>query len=255
MVDTLELSLRGFLVRGLPSICEGDQLATMIEERADLQDGDVLCIASTVVAKAEGRQRSLKSYEPSGLAMKLAGPLNKDPRFVQAVLEESKEVLLTHPFLLVVTNFGHTCVNAGIDRSNVPGDEQMLLLPRDPSASARQIRNVLSRDCAVIVTDTCGRPFRCGVAGAALGCAGIAPIRDWRGQEDLQGRTLEITLEAVADELAGIANLLMGEADGGTPVAILRGLSYPREGGDLFWPDEKDMIRRHLRPASARPPV
>ena len=218
----------------------------MIRERFAVQDGDVVCIASTVVSKAEGRARRLEDYSPSPRAEEIAGRLEKDPRFVQAVLEEAEEVLLDHPFLLVATRFGHIGVNAGIDRSNV-GEGRILLLPVDPGASAEEIRRRLGRDCAVIVTDTCGRPFRCGVAGVAIGWAGIAALRDWRGERDLEGRELEITLEAIADEVAGMANLLMGEAGDGTPAAVLRGLALPKAGARLFRPRELDVIRARLR--------
>ncbi|NYT02902.1 MAG: coenzyme F420-0:L-glutamate ligase [Methanosarcinales archaeon] len=235
-----------YLVRGLPRIREGDDLASMIESRVDLMDGDVVCLASTIVAKAEGRAFFLDDFAPSSRAMEIAEPLGKDPRFVQAVMDESREILLDSPFLLVVTSFGHICVNAGIDQSNVD-QGRILLLPRDPSASAERIRRGLSRDCAVIITDTCGRPFRRGVGGVAIGWSGIAPLKDWRGQQDLSGRPLEITLEAIVDEIAGMANLMMGEAGGGTPAVVIRGLDYPRSGDTLFRPVDEDVIRRRLR--------
>jgi coenzyme F420-0:L-glutamate ligase/coenzyme F420-1:gamma-L-glutamate ligase len=236
-----------FLVRGLPVVEEGDNLAQLIESRFDLQDGDVICIASTVVAKSEGRFRDLEDFEPSPRAVEISRALGKDPRFVQAVLEESADVLLDRPFLLVVTRFGHICVNAGIDQSNV-GENRLLLLPKNPSASAKSIRERLRRNCAVIITDTCGRPFRCGVAGIAVGWSGIAALRDWRGKTDIHGRMLEITLEAVVDEIAGAANLLMGEAGDSTPAAVIRGLSYSGSGGILFRPQSQDVIRSHLKP-------
>lgn len=239
-------SLQGYTVPGLPLVREGDDLAALVKSRFELQDGDVLLLASTIVAKAEGRFRMLEDYRPSPRALKIASDLGKDPRFVQAVLEESADVLLERPFLLVATRFGHIGVNAGIDQSNV-GEGRILLLPEDPSASAEAIRERLHCDCAVIVTDTCGRPFRTGVAAVAIGWAGIGPLRDWRGERDLHGRPLEITLEAVADEMASAANLLMGEAGGGTPAVVLRGLDYPRCGQSLFRTEEQDVIRRHLR--------
>jgi coenzyme F420-0:L-glutamate ligase/coenzyme F420-1:gamma-L-glutamate ligase len=234
------------LVRGLPSIGEGDELAAMIEDRFPVRDGDVVCIASTVISKSEGRARRLEEYSPSARAEEIAERLDKEPEFVQAVLEESVEVLLDRPFLLVATKFGHVGVNAGIDRSNV-GQDRILLLPTDPTASADRIRRGLKRDCAVIVTDTCGRPFRCGVAGVAIGWSGIAPLRDWRGERDREGRELEITLEAIVDEIAGMANLLMGEGGDGTPVVVVRGLELPRSGGRIFRPRELDVIRDRLQ--------
>ncbi len=234
------------LVRGLPSIGEGDDLAAMIEDRFPVRDGDVVCIASTVVSKAEGRARKLEVYTPSARAAEIAERLDKDPRFVQAVLEESEDVLLDTPFLLAATKFGHIGVNAGIDRSNVGGG-RILLLPENPRASADRIRRDLKKECAVIVTDTCGRPFRCGVAGVAIGWSGIAALRDWRGKRDLEGRELEITLEAIVDEIAGMANLLMGEGGDGTPVVVVRGLELPRSGGRIFRPRELDVIRDRLQ--------
>jgi len=235
----------GFLVRGLPVIKEGDEIASLIESLFELQDGDVLCIASTVVAKSEGRFRDLMDYEPSARAKDIAEALGKDPRFVQAVLDESDEVLLDKPFLLVATKFGHIGINAGIDQSNVGGD-RILLLPENPMMSADRIRRKLSKRCAVIVTDSCGRPFRCGVTGVAVGWSGIGPIRDWRGEKDIHGRALEITLEAVVDEIAGMANMLMGEAGDGTPVAVVRGLKYPAVDGTLFMPKDGDIVRKRL---------
>lgn len=238
-------SIQGYQILGLPIIKEGDDLAFLVESLFELEDGDVLCIASTIVAKSEGRFRRLDDYEPSSRAVEIAGTIGKDPRFVQAVLDESSEILLEKPFLLVVTKFGHIGVNAGIDQSNV-GDGRILLLPENPSASAESIRKRLGKDCAVIITDTCGRPFRCGVAGVAVGWGGIAALRDWRGRSDMYGRELEITLEAIVDEIAAMANLLMGEAGDGTPAVVFRGLRYPRSGGMVFMPQEKDVIRPKL---------
>lgn len=239
-------SLQGYLIQGLPVIKEGDDIATLVQSLFELQDGDVLCLASTIVAKSEGRFRDLGSYAPGPRAMKIAEEIRKDPRFVQAVLDESAEVLLEKPFLLVATRFGHIGVNAGIDQSNV-GDDRILLLPEDPSASAAKIRRRLGKDCAVIITDTCGRPFRNGVAGVAVGWAGIAALRDWRGECDMHGKVLEITLEAIVDEIASAANLLMGEAGAGTPAVVFRGLVYPRSGDSVFMPVDKDVIRPHLK--------
>jgi coenzyme F420-0:L-glutamate ligase/coenzyme F420-1:gamma-L-glutamate ligase len=240
-------SMQGYVIRGLPIIKEGDDIASLVKSLFNFQYGDVLCLASTIVAKSEGRFRELESYHPTDRATEIARNVGKDPRFVQAVLDESVEVLLERPFLLVVTRFGHVGVNAGIDQSNV-GDSRILLLPEDPSASAKRLRAELGKDCAVIITDTCGRPFRSGVAGVAIGWAGIAALRDWRGEQDLHGKALEITLEAIVDEIAAMANLLMGEAGDGTPAVVFRGLKYPRSGGDsVFMAEDKDVIRPHLR--------
>lgn len=239
--------MQGYVIRGLPIIKEGDDVASLVKSLFNFQDGDVLCLASTIVAKSEGRFRELESYHPTDRAMEIARNVGKDPRFVQAVLDESEEVLLDQPFLLVATRFGHVGVNAGIDQSNV-GDARILLLPEDPSACAKRLRAELGKDCAVIITDTCGRPFRSGVAGVAVGWAGIAALRDWRGEQDLHGKALEITLEAIVDEIAAMANLLMGEAGDGTPAVVFRGLKYPRSGGDsVFMAEDKDVIRPRLK--------
>lgn len=239
-------SVEIFLIQGMPKIKEGDDLASIIESNFSLESGDVVCIASTIVSKSEGRIRSLEAFCPTQRAFEIAKALGKDPRFVQAVLDESKELLLQSPFILSATRFGHIGVNAGIDQSNV-GEGSVLLLPVNPSASASLIRSRFIQDCAVIITDTCGRPFRCGVAGIALGCSGIAPLKDWRGSRDIYGRALEITQEAIADEVAAMANFLMGEAGDGTPVAVFRGLEYPSAGGTLFRPASLDVIRRNLK--------
>jgi coenzyme F420-0:L-glutamate ligase/coenzyme F420-1:gamma-L-glutamate ligase len=240
-------SLQGYVIRGLPIIKQGDDIASLVKSIFDFQDGDVLCLASTIVAKSEDRFRELESYRPTSRATLIAGNIDKDPRFVQAVLDESVEVLLEQPFLLVQTRFGHVGVNAGIDQSNV-GDDRILLLPEDPSRSAERMRASLDKDCAVIITDTCGRPFRAGVAGVAIGWAGIAALRDWRGICDLHGKALEITIEAIVDEIAAMANLLMGEAGDGTPAVVFRGLKYPySEGDSVFMAEDKDVIRPRLK--------
>lgn len=239
--------MQGYVVRGLPIIKEGDDIASLVKSLFDFQDGDILCLASTIVAKSEGRFRELESYHPTERAREMARNVGKDPRFVQAVLDESAEVLLDRPFLLVATRFGHVGVNAGIDQSNV-GEGRILLLPEDPGKSAERIRGKLGKDCATIITDTCGRPFRSGVAGVAIGWAGIDALRDWRGQRDMHGMRLEITLEAIVDEIAAMANLLMGEAGDGTPAVVFRGIDYPRGGeGSAFMAEDKDVIRPYLR--------
>ncbi|MDD1726956.1 MAG: coenzyme F420-0:L-glutamate ligase, partial [Methanothrix sp.] len=173
----MQPSLQGYVVEGLPIIKPGDDIAALIESLFNIQAGDILCLASTVVAKSEGRLRTLESYRPSERAERIARQVGKDSRFVQAVLDESADVLLEKPFLLTKTRFGHIGVNAGIDQSNVGGG-RILLLPEDPSRSAEKLRRSLNKNCAVIITDTCGRPFRCGVTGVAIGWAGISALQD-----------------------------------------------------------------------------
>ncbi|UTF53848.1 coenzyme F420-0:L-glutamate ligase [Natronosalvus rutilus] len=245
-------------VPDLPEIRPGDDLAGLVAERTDVEAGDVLTVASTVVSKAEGRAADLDDFPAGPRAREIATRLEgiageeKDPRFAQAVLEESTELVMEAPFLLTETRFGHVCVNAGIDRSNVPGHD-LLLLPKRPAASAEQIRNgLLERgieDVAVIVTDTCGRPFRHGQRGVALGWDGMPASRDWRGERDRDGRELGVTVQSVVDELASAANLVTGEGAGGTPAVVVRDWNFGNhEGSDALFRDlEGDFVRQALR--------
>jgi coenzyme F420-0:L-glutamate ligase/coenzyme F420-1:gamma-L-glutamate ligase len=238
-------------VPDLPEIRAGDDLAALIGERADLTD-DVVCVASTVVSKAEGRARDLADFPAGPRATEIADRLTeisgeeKDPRFAQAVLEESTEVVMDEPFLLTETRFGHICVNAGIDHSNVP-ENDILLLPKRPSESAKRLSDAL--DVPVVVTDTCGRPFRHGQRGVAIGWTGLPASRDWRGEHDRDGRELDVTVESVVDELAAAANLVLGEGAGGEPVAVVRDFDFGTlDGSDnLFRSVETDFVRQALR--------
>ncbi|MHB9287061.1 coenzyme F420-0:L-glutamate ligase [Halobacteriales archaeon Cl-PHB] len=241
-----------FAVEGLPEVRPGADLGDLIAEQVDLRPDDVVCVASTVVSKAEGRQASLDDFPPTERAEAIARNVgeiadeDKDPRFAQAVLAESAELVLEAPILLAVTHFGHITVNAGIDRSNVP-DADLLLLPEDPATSAAALSESLG--APVIVTDTSGRPFRQGQRGVALGWAGIPAARDWRGETDRDGRELGVTVQAVVDELAGAANLVTGEGDDGTPVAVIRDWAFgDHESSDsLFRDADQDLVRQALR--------
>lgn len=246
--------MHAFAVPDLPEVRPGDDIASLLDERADLADGDVVCVASTIVSKAEGRTASLADFPAGPRAREIATRLSdssgeeKDPRFAQAVLEESVEVLMEAPFLLTETKFGHVGVNAGIDRSNT-GDAELLLLPERPTESAERIREGLDADIAVIVTDTSGRPFRHGQRGVALGWAGMPASRDWRGETDRDGTELEVTVESVVDELAATANLVSGEGDGGTPVVVVRDFDFGEHDGsdNLYREVEGDFVRQALR--------
>ena len=245
-------------VTDLPEIRPGDDIAALAADRADLEAGDVLTVASTIVSKAEGRMADLEDFPVSGRAEEIADRLEeltgeeKDPRFAQAVLEESTELLIDAPFLLTETWFGHISVNAGIDRSNVP-DHDILLLPKKPTESAERIRAGLAargiEDVAVIVTDTCGRPFRHGQRGVALGWAGMPASRDWRGELDRDGHELGVTVQSVVDELASAANLVTGEGAGGTPAVVVRDWAFGDHAGsdELFRSVEDDLVRQALR--------
>jgi coenzyme F420-0:L-glutamate ligase/coenzyme F420-1:gamma-L-glutamate ligase len=262
-------------VGGLPEVRPGDDLAGLLAEQCDLTATDVLCVASTVVSKAEGRLAELSAYEPGERARSIADRIGdladdeKDPRFAQAVIEESAELLIEVPIMLAVLPFGHVTVNAGIDRSNVP-DADLLLLPEDPTASAQALREGLAAHVdtatvtpdggpdgptpddadvpAVIVTDTSGRPFRKGQRGVALGWAGIPAARDWRGERDRDGRELSATVQAVVDELAAAGNLVTGEGADGTPAAAIADFEFGHHAGsdELYRDREEDLIRDAL---------
>lgn len=246
--------MEAFAVDGVPEVREGDDLAAIVSERVDLQDGDVVCVASTIVSKAEGRTASLADYPAGPRAKQLANRLEeitgdeKDPRFAQVVLEESTDIVMSEPFLLTETRFGHVGVNAGIDRSNT-GDAELLLLPKRPSETAERIRDGLDADVAVVVTDTSGRPFRHGQTGVAIGWAGIPASRDWRGETDRDGHELQVTVEAVVDELAATANLVTGEGDAGTPIVVVRDWAFGDHKGsnNLYRDLETDFVRQALR--------
>ena len=248
-----------FAVEGIPEIEPGDDLAAEISSRVELRPSDVVCVASTVVSKAEGRIADLDDYPAGPRAREIADSLSelsgreKDPRFAQAVLEESVDVLMESPFLLTETRFGHIGVNAGIDRSNVPGGD-LLLLPKRPSESAARIQVGLPAE-QVIVTDTCGRPFRYGQRGVAIGWDGMPASRDWRGAVDRDGRELGVTVQNVIDELAAAANLVAGEGDGGTPVVVVRGFEFGELPGSQnhFREIEGDYVRQALRGWSHSP--
>ena len=240
-----------FAVPGLPEIRPGDDLAGSIERRVRLRPDDVVVVASTVVSKAEGRTAALSDFEPSARARAIAERLTdltgerKDPRFAAAVLDESDALLLSAPFLLTKTHFGHVTVNAGIDRSNVP-DDDLLLLPEDPGASAQALSEALGRP--VIVSDTSGRPFRHGQRGVAVGWAGMPASRDWRGEPDRDGRELDVTVQSVVDELAAASNLVAGEGGGGTPVTVVRDWQFGDHAGsnELFRDRSDDLVRQAL---------
>jgi coenzyme F420-0:L-glutamate ligase/coenzyme F420-1:gamma-L-glutamate ligase len=242
-----------FAVPDLPEVREGDDLAALVSERADLRPDDVVCVASTVVSKAAGRTADLSEFPAGPRAVEIADRLEritgdeKDPRFAQAVLEESTEVLMEAPFLLTETRFGHVGVNAGIDKSNVP-DADLLLLPKRPERAAERLYDALDVS-GVVVTDTSGRPFRHGQTGVAIGWAGLPASRDWRGEYDRDGREMGVTVQCVVDELAAAANLVAGEGGGGTPVVVVRDWEFgDHEGSDeCFRAVEEDFVRQALR--------
>jgi len=216
-------------ISGLPEISPGDDLAALILEAGDSPtDDEIIVVAQKVVSKAEGHLRELASITPSMRARELAAALGKDARHVQAILDESSELLRAERGLLIVrTHHGFVCANAGIDTSNAPRDGLLVLLPRDPDRSARELRARLralsGRSPAVVVSDSFGRPWRLGQLDAAIGCAGIAPLDDWRGRTDRHERELKATVIAVADAIAATADLTRAK-DSGEPVVVVSGL-------------------------------
>jgi coenzyme F420-0:L-glutamate ligase/coenzyme F420-1:gamma-L-glutamate ligase len=215
---------------GLPEVRQGDDLAGLIA--AAMPDGapapgDVLVLAHKVVSKAEGRTRALSSVQPGERARSLATRLGKDARHVQVVLDESREIRRAeHGVLISLTHHGFVCANAGVDASNSPDDDTLILLPRDPDHSARELRGrlgeLLPAAPAVLITDSFGRAWRHGQCDVAIGCAGLSPLEDWRGRADARGRTLKATWIAVADELAAAADLARGK-DSMRPAVLIGG--------------------------------
>ena len=250
---------------GLPEIRRGDDLATMILaalRRADLalQAGDVLVVAQKIVSKAEGRSVDLTTITPSSKAVELAARVQKDARFVEVVLSESAEVVRAAPGVLVTRHrLGFVMANAGIDRSNVPAEDAtrpedtVLLLPVDCDGSAARLRARITAlaplgaaEPAVVISDSFGRPWRQGVVNIALGVAGLPALRDLRGGLDREGRSLQMTQVAVADALAAVAGLAMGEAAEGMPVVHVRGLDISgplSDGQSLIRPPNEDLFR------------
>ena len=234
-------------VRGLPEIAPGDDLARLIADAAELKDRDVVVVAQKVVSKAEGRIVRLADVEPSERARAIAR--DDDPRRIEVILRESARIVrLRPPLVISETAHGYVCASAGVDASNAPGPDTLVLLPVDPDASAaalrERLRELTGRDVAVIVSDSFGRAWRQGTTDVAVGCAGLAPLVDFGGQRDRAGYQLHATVIAVADEIAGAAQLVMGKLDG-IPVAIVGGLDVAGEGraSDLVMPPERDLFR------------
>ena len=243
---------------GLPLVAPGDDLTGLILDclaaaGLALRRGDVVVIAQKIVSKAEGRVVDLATVVPSARAEALGREVAKDPRLVELILSESRRIVRAVPDVLIVEHrLGLVMANAGIDQSNVAdaaGRELALLLPEDPDASAARLREELETragcDVGVVINDSFGRPWRLGVTGVAIGCAGVAALVDLRGEADLFGRLLKVTVVAHADEIAAAASLLMGQAADGCPVVLVRGLPdrrphlpasamLRRPEGDLF---------------------
>ena len=250
--------LRLLALPGIPLVGAGDDLAAMIADAVErrgerLRDGDVLVVAQKVVSKAEGRVARLADVRPSERAHAVARATGKDARIVELVLAESDDVVrAAHDVLVVAHRLGFVMANAGIDQSNVgPGDgDAVLLLPRDPDASCARLRSALRTragvDVGVIVNDSHGRAWRNGTVGVAIGAAGVSALVDLRGRADLFQRHLRATEVGLADEIASAASIVMGQADEGRPVVLVRGVPYERRDGcarELVRPRERDLFR------------
>jgi coenzyme F420-0:L-glutamate ligase/coenzyme F420-1:gamma-L-glutamate ligase len=247
-----------FAIPGLPMVRAGDDLPSLIADAANaaglaLHDRDVVVLAQKIVSKAEGRTVDLATVTPTPEAIALAAEVGKDPRIVQVVLSESVRVVRSRPNLMIMQHrLGFVMANAGVDQSNVaPADgvQRALLLPVDPDGSAETIRAALARRFGVklgcVISDSFGRPWRRGTAGVAIGCAGLPALIDLRGQPDLFGRILEVSIIGFADEIAAAASLLQGQAAEGQPVIVVRGLTWTAPDAtiaELVRPPEEDLF-------------
>ncbi|HKP51187.1 MAG TPA: coenzyme F420-0:L-glutamate ligase [Chloroflexia bacterium] len=239
----------------IPEVKPGDDLADLIldgcaQMGAHPQDGDVLVVTQKIVSKAEGCLVDLREVEPSAFARQYAEAWGKDARHVEVVLRESKRIVrMDRGLIISETQHGFVCANAGVDASNVPGEHVVGLLPKDPDASAKRIREAIKErldvDVPVIISDSFGRAWRNGIINVAVGVSGLQPLIDYRGQRDSDGYLLSATIIAVADELASAAELVMGKLDA-CPAAIVRGYPYERAEGaarELIMDPTRDMFR------------
>jgi coenzyme F420-0:L-glutamate ligase/coenzyme F420-1:gamma-L-glutamate ligase len=238
---------RVFGVEGLPEVRAGDDLGALIAGLAELEDGDVVVVAQKVVSKAEGRVRQLEGIEPSRYARGISG--DRDPRQTEVILGETARIVrLRPPLLITQTRHGFVCASAGVDASNAPAEGTVVLLPEDPDASAERIRARLEelsgRRVAVLVTDSFGRAWREGTTDVAIGAAGLRVLLDLHGERDPAGYELHATTIAVADEIAGAAELVMGKLSR-VPAAVVRGLDLAGsgKGKDLVMPPDRDLFR------------
>lgn len=252
-----ETSLSLFPLAGVPMIEAGADLTAVVIAALEtcgrsLVDGDIVVLAQKIVSKAEGRLVELAGVTASAQAVDIARQVDKDPRLVELILSEAKEVMRVRKGVLIVRHrLGLVLANAGIDQSNIDheGQPRALLLPVDPDASARALRAALAERCgvdvAVLIIDSLGRAWRTGTTGTAIGVAGMPALLDLRGREDLHGRRLETSELGLADEVAAAASLVMGQADEGRPIVIVRGLGYDRRDGsaaELIRPRHMDLF-------------
>ena len=244
-----------FAVPDMPMVQPGDNLAALIAARVEpLRERDIVVIAQKVVSKSEGRMVDLATVTPSTAAVALGGEVGKDPRLVEVILSESSRVVRSRPNLMIMQHrLGFVMANAGVDHSNVApidGVDRVLLLPEDPDGSAAALRARLEArfgvQLGVIISDSFGRPWRRGTAGVAIGASGLPSLIDLRGQPDLFGRTLEVSIVGFADEVAAAASLLQGQAREAQPVVVVRGLAWDAPDApvaEMIRPQGEDLFR------------
>lgn len=240
----------------LPEITEGCDLAQLIVMAAEaegtpLSKGDIIVVAQKIVSKAKGLIVNLNNVLPSEEALKIEAETGKDPRFIEVILRESKRILkVSRPYIITETYFGHICLNSGVDRSNVGGSPEVcLLLPRDPDASAgelrKQIEQLTGYHVPVLISDTYSRPHRYAQIDMVIGISGIRPVKNYRGKMDSYGYKLKFKMQAIADELVGSAELVIGQVNERIPVAIIRGYDYESDESDSA--TELSLIKRGTR--------
>ncbi|MFX1387915.1 MAG: coenzyme F420-0:L-glutamate ligase [Promethearchaeota archaeon] len=265
-------------LKQIPLIRKGDNIPKIIIDALNknglsLEDGDIIVIAQTIISKSNGRTRNLNAITPSENALELYKSLRqkakdhglpiKSPEIIQAILDESKQIIKDGHVLITETKHGFICADAGIDKSNVQGKGTITLLPENPDKDAEKIRTTLKnktrKEIAIIISDSFGRPFRLGATGTAIGVSGINPLLDMRGKKDLFGYELQTTIIGQVDSLAAAAQLVMGEADEGIPVVLIRGYCFEfnektsiksilrTKEIDLFRDNEENLIRRILK--------
>ncbi|NHJ39192.1 MAG: coenzyme F420-0:L-glutamate ligase [Asgard group archaeon] len=243
-------------IQNIPIIKEDDNIGKIIFNKLQnsnyqIQNDDIFVIAQSIVSRAEGRIVNLEDIEPSAFAKEIAENNNKDPKHVEIILREAKNLLKNRKGVLVTeTKHGFVCANSGVDKSNVPGTNIVSLLPVDPDKSAREIRNTIEKlskkRVSVIISDTHNRPFRLGAINIAIGCSGINPIKNYSGKKDLFDYELKTTSISLADQLCSAAGLVMGEGDEGLPVIIISGLQFERKeisAKELIRSEERDYFR------------
>jgi coenzyme F420-0:L-glutamate ligase/coenzyme F420-1:gamma-L-glutamate ligase len=246
--------LRLIRLPGLPEIQLGDNLTAQIADaarkaRVGFENGDILVIAQKIISKAEGAVVRLATIQPSPQAHAVAARLKKDPRAIEVVLQQSRRIVRSDHVLIAETHHGFVCANAGVDHSNVPGEDVVTLLPRDPDLSAKKLagalRQLTGKRVAVIISDTFGRPWRLGLTDVAIGASGVPVLHDLRGTRDRHGKPLTATVLAVADELASAAGLLMRKSEG-SPVILIRGYRFKPSSdraASIIRPAAEDLFR------------